>query len=255
MTTVNAMRQRLFAIDYDRLFRQMIVVSAVVHVVAFVAMLVLPGLFPGPALDPAKAIEVDLAAVLPKGPGLGPMAPDRDQDAVRRSDTRRLQEIEEERKQEYDADTVKMTERKRVNTNKLAWRDQQRMSAVEKLRQKKRAAMETTGGGGAAEVSTTGILSIYTAKVKSQIIASWTLPGGLPQKYFETQVYVLITIAPSGTIMSKALTRSSGFEPLDRSCLSAIIKASPLPPPPSLLADDLRTKGILVRFNPKLKQM
>ncbi|HPQ70738.1 MAG TPA: TonB family protein [bacterium] len=248
------MRQRLFAIDYDRLFGQMIVVSVTVHVVAFVAMLVLPGMFPSSQLDPSKAIEVDLTAQLPKGPGLGPMAPDRTLEAVRRSDARRMEDIQKERDQEYNADTVKLTGRKQVNTNKLGWRDQQRQSAVEKLRQKKRAAMEATGGGGAGEVSTTGILSIYKAKVKSQIIASWTLPGGLPQKYFDTQVYVLITIAPSGTIMSKVLTRSSGFEPLDRSCLSAVIKASPLPPPPSLLADDLRTKGILVRFNPKLKQ-
>lgn len=251
---VNAMRQRTFSIDYDRLFTQMIAVSLAAHVVAFAAMLVVPGMFPDQAPELSKAIEVDLTAQLPKGPGLGPMAPDRNLEAVRRSDARKARDIENERKQEYSADTVKLTQRKQVNTNKLGWRDQQRQSAVEKLRQKKRAAMEATGGGGAGEVSTTGILSIYKAKVKSQIIASWTLPGGLPQKYFETRVNVLITIAPSGKIITKALTRSSKFAPLDRSCLSAVIKASPLPPPPSLLADDLRTKGILVRFNPKLKQ-
>jgi TonB family protein len=238
----------VFSANLERLFPQMVAVSIVVHAVTAFSVIVLPMILNlEPAAPPRNVIDIDLSYNLPKGPSLGPMAPDRDQAAIRQSDPRKLSEIMKERAEKIDADTMKDTSRRQVETNKLGWKDRQRMDAIEKLREK-RALMESTGGGGSGTTSTTGVLGIYIANVKSRILSVWSLPGGLPEEYLKKPVLVDVYIAPSGSVIKKVVIRPSGFEPLDRSIESAVMKASPLPPPPALLVDDLKTKGMTLRF-------
>jgi len=253
MSAISDYPHRILSVNYERLFTQMIVLSVAAHFAVFVLALTLPGLLPQKAQPEPKAIDVDLTNILPKGPSLGPKAPDITQEAARHSDPRKASEIMKEKQEQYDSNTVKLTEKRQVVTNKLDWKDRMRMEAIEKVRQQK-ALMESVGGGGTGETSTSGILGIYIAKVKSQILAVWSLPGGLPEKYLEKIVQVRVFIAPSGNIIDKTLVNGTGFEPLDRSCLSAVVKANPLPPPPAVLADELKKKGILVRFHPIEKQ-
>jgi TonB family protein len=243
----------LFSADLERLFTQMVVASVVVHIMCAAAVVLAPKYLGGPARPAPAAIQVDLTYNLPKGPGMGPMAPDRDQAAIRQSDPRRMAEIMKERAEKIDADTVKLANRREVNTNKLGWKDRQRLEAIEKLREK-HALMDTVGGGGTARGSSTGVLGIYIANLQSRILSVWSLPGGLPNEYLEKTVYVRIYVGQSGNVIRQEMSRPSGFEPLDRSCQSAIVKASPLPPPPTLLADELRNSGILIRFHPIEKQ-
>lgn len=242
----------LFAINFERLIAQATAVSLFGHVLALAAFIFLPGIFGSDRVLP-QPIEVDLSYSLPKGPGLGPMAPDRDQAAVRTADPRRLSDIMKEREQKQSADAVKLTEHRQVETNKLGWKDRQRLEAIEKLREK-RALIDSVGGGGQGTSSTTGVLGIYIANVRSRILSVWSLPGGLPADLLEKMVYVRIYVAANGSVLKQEMAKPSGFEPLDRSCSSAIVKASPLPPPPSLLADELRNKGIVIRFIPREKQ-
>ena len=247
-------RKRIFSMNYERLFSQMVGVSVAVHVFAVIAFVFLPQLFPDDAQADTAPIEVELTNTLPKGPGFGPNAPDRNQEAVRRSDPRKARDIQRERDTQHDPDAVKITRKRQVNTNRLGWRDKQKMkSAVDKIREK-RAAQDTYGGGGTGQVSASGILSTYLAAVRSQITSKWSLPGGLPSEYLEKKVVVRIYIDSSGRVIRKFIAKSSNFEPLDRSCLSAVLKASPLRPPPRLLADQLRNEGMLVRFHPRSKR-
>jgi TonB family protein len=247
---------RLFSLDYERLFTQMIVVSVVVHIGALIAAIALPGLFPSKPPAPPPSIEIDLSVALPKGPGLSTQAPDQNQAAVRRSDPRSMQDIQRERQQELDNDTVRPTDRRPVPTNRLGFQDQLAMhAAVERIRQRHdEPLMETVGGGGAGDVSTSGILANYIALVRSRILRVWTLPGGLPNEYLVREIKVRVYIAPSGEIINQVLAAPSGFEPLDRSCQSAVLKASPLPSPPLLLQDRLRTQGIDIYFHPREKK-
>ena len=253
--TMTITPHRLFSLDYERLFTQMIVVSVVVHIGALVAAMTLPGLFPSKPPAPPPAIEIDLSVALPKGPGLSPQAPDRDQAALRRSDPRSMQDIQREREQELDNDTVRPTDRRPIPTNRLGFQDQLAMhAAVERIRQRNQPLVDSVGGGGTGEVSTSGILANYIALVRSRIMRVWTLPGGLPAAYLEKIIKVRVFVAPSGEIINQIMVEPSGLEPLDRSCLSAVIKANPLPSPPVLLNDKLRTEGIMIRFHPREKQ-
>ncbi len=243
----------LLSISPERLLGQMIALSLVFHIVAFVVFVFAPELLAGSPPAEPETIEIDLAYDLPKGPGLGPKAPDRNQAAVRTSDPRKSKDIMEERKQKITADTVKITKKRDVTTNRLGWKDKARMQAIERMREKK-ALIDSTGGGGAGKKSTTGVLGIYISNIQGRILSVWSLPGGLPEEYLRTTVKVRVYVSSSGSIIKKVLIKPSGFAPLDRSCLSAITKASPLPPPPKLLAQDLRVKGITVRFHPIKKK-
>ncbi len=256
MATVTIARpHRLFSLDYERLFTQMIVVSIVVHLVAFVAAIVVPRFLPQKPPPKPPTIEIDLNVALPKGPGLGTQAPDRNQIAVRRSDSRPLDQIRQEKQQELDNDTVRPTDRRPVNTNRLAFQDQLAMhAAVERVRQRQQAAMESVGGGGTSDVSTTGVLNSYLALIRTRVMRVWTLPGGLPEGALEKTIKVRIYIGTGGDIINQSLVGPSGFEPLDRSCVSAVLKASPLPPPPVLLQDKLRDEGMVIRFHPREAQ-
>ncbi len=121
----------LLSVNPERLLGEMIALSLVAHVVVFGTFIFAPDVF-GSQIPDAQIIEVDLTYDLPKGPGMGPKAPDRDQEAVRKSDPRKLQEIIDEAKQTITKDTVKVAKKKHVPTNKLAWKDRQRMRAIEK---------------------------------------------------------------------------------------------------------------------------
>jgi TonB family protein len=239
-----------FSADFGNLFPQMVTVSVIAHVLALAAFIFVPALLPHAPAPLPKTVEVELVNNLPKGPGMGPMAPDRTQEAARRQNT--LPEMQ--RKQKVTTpDDVKLTKDRINPTNRLSAQDRQRMSAVEMLREK-RAFMETTGGGGTATASTTGVLGIYLAKLQSQILSAWSLPGGLSDANMQKIVKIRIYLSPQGVVIKQVTTQASGFDPLDRSCASAILKATPLPPPPTLLADDLATKGITIRFHPLDKQ-
>jgi TonB family protein len=238
----------LFAVDFPRLFPQMVGASVIAHIFALITFIMLPRLLPGPPPPLPKEIDVDLSYNLPKGPNIGPIAPTRAQDAAR------LQNTEGQRpKPKTSADEVKLTKAHTEETNKLSMHDRQRIDAIERLKEKK-ALQETAGGGGTGQASTTGVLGIYISSLQSQIMSVWSLPGGLPGEYLQKTVVVRIFLGPNGAVIKKVTSQPSGFEPLDRSCDSAILKASPLPPPPTLLADELRTKGILIRFHPSDKQ-
>lgn len=251
------MTHRIFSDHYDRLFVQMVAVSVAAHIFAFAAIIILPELLPQSSRNFPEVIEIDLAALkLPKGAGLGTELPDQNREAVRRSDPRKMQEIVDERRQERDADTVRPTDRRKVETKRLGWRDQQAIQdAIDRVRdeQRKKRIMESQGGGGTGDVNTSGILSNYIALVRSQIMRVWSLPGGLPREYLQRTINVRIFVAPSGKIVKKLLVRPSNFEPLDRSCLSAVVKASPLQAPPALLREKLQNEGILIRFHPREK--
>ncbi|MDP8224461.1 MAG: cell envelope integrity protein TolA [Candidatus Lernaella stagnicola] len=231
----------------------MIAISLAFHIAAFLIFAFAPDVLGSQHKALPEAIEVDLSYNLPKGPGLGPKAPDRNQEAVRRSDPRKAKDIMEERRQKASADAVKITKKRDVTSNRLGWKDRARMRAIERVREKQ-ALVDSTGGGGTGTTNTKGVLGIYISNVQSRILSVWSFPGGLPDQYLRTTVKVRIYVSSSGSITNKIITKGSGFEPLDRSCLSAITKASPLPPPPQLLEKDMREKGITVRFHPKSKK-
>lgn len=253
MTAAHPAIRYILAIDPEKLLTQMIALSLVLHFAAVGVAIFTPQLFGPSARAFPEAIEVDLSYNLPKGPGLGPLAPDRTQAAVRQSDPRKSTDIMEERQQKISADTLKEAKRRDVTTNKLGWKDRRRMDALDRLREKK-ALVDSTGGGGAGQTSTKGVLGIYISNIQSRILSVWSLPGGLPEEYLRRTIQVQVYVSPTGSVISKVLVSPSGFEPLDRSCMSAVVKSSPLPPPPTLLADELRTKGLTVRFHPLKKK-
>jgi TonB family protein len=165
-----------------------------------------------------------------------------------------MREIQAEKQQELDNNTVRPTDRRPVPTNRLAFQDQLEMhAAIQRIRDRQ-SIMESVGGGGTGDVSTSGILANYIALIRSRILRVWTLPGGLPEGFLEKTIKVQIFIGSDGQIVNQVLVEPSGFEPLDRSCQSAVLKANPLPAPPALLQDKLRAEGMVIRFHPRDKR-
>ena len=103
------------------------------------------------------------------------------------------------------------------------------LSRIKELRKKKAESpkgVEVTGGGGD-----------YSSLISRMIWQQWFYPdmgkSGL-------EVIISIRIAKDGRVISQRIERSSGDVLFDRSAMNAILKASPLPPPPKEMAIGVR---------------
>ncbi len=109
---------------------------------------------------------------------------------------------------------------------------QQEKDKAEKARaawikkQQDAAALAATEAANAAKVA--GEVNKYKALILNAISQQWILPQNADSSMSSQ---FRIRLAPNGSVLEVALTRSSGDAILDRSAQSAIYKASPLPVP------------------------
>lgn len=67
----------------------------------------------------------------------------------------------------------------------------------------------------------------YALMVKQKVQQNWLVQHGFDGLYTE----LLVRVSPSGTVLNVQIIRKSGNDALDRSAVSAVNRASPLPVP------------------------
>jgi TolA protein len=103
------------------------------------------------------------------------------------------------------------------------------------------------GGGAAANLR----FSRYYQALYEKIYQSWILPDYVTEKEGSREVIVVIKIQRDGKILGASFEKESGNRQLDASVMNALKKADPLPP----LPDDFRENflEIGIRFIPQQK--
>lgn len=94
--------------------------------------------------------------------------------------------------------------------------------------QKQQAAAQQAAADAANAARVSGEVNKYKALILNAISQQWILPQNVDSSMSSQ---FRIRLAPNGSVLEVALTRSSGDPILDRSAQSAIYKASPLPVP------------------------
>ncbi len=135
----------------------------------------------------------------------------------------------------------------------------------EEIGQERRLAMqddlktdgEPDSGGSASSTSSGGsaisplIIQTYTNDIHRKIKRNWTIPPGVPMDE-GISTSLVFKVEPSGKVIDVKIVSSSGNSVFDNYCRQAIIKSSPLPPPPSELSEEAKKSGLEITFRPDI---
>ena len=145
----------------------------------------------------------------------------------------KMQKQQEQETQKLAELTKKKTEEQvRANQAKSEELARANQAKAEKdkaeLIQKQQAAAQQAVVNAANAARVAGEVDKYKALILNAISSQWILPQNVDSTLSSQ---FRIRLAPNGSVLEVALTRSSGDPILDRSAQSAIYKASPLPVP------------------------
>ena len=100
--------------------------------------------------------------------------------------------------------------------------------------------------GGSVQGDVANEADEFTATVQTHVRKFWQAPPwSVGQNY---KVRVVVKIAPSGRVLSKFVSRSSGRAEFDSSALEAVEAANPFPPPPEIFKRIVMNEGIECGF-------
>ncbi len=208
------------------------------------------GMMPPSEID--KPIIFDLAD-LPKGSGVGPVAPKKSRAATVNPFQSAAKKIKEKIKEsdmlKNKKKIVKSPTKKRSHNPKdaVSAKDVLRNNALERLRRKMASSTEEAGGGGTGEKSGGSIAAIYVARIRGKIKRKWRMPSGISKADLERSGWVTIRIDAAGNLVGASVTKSTGNTSVDSSLLAAVRSASPFARPPVELADNV-SSGIRIPF-------
>jgi colicin import membrane protein len=151
------------------------------------------------------------------------------EDQRRQAEEQQLRERQEaERKQAVEAERRKVAEIERKQRE-----DAERRKAAEEARaqtareEELRSQLEEEEGRMQAENS--GLLNQYIAMIEQRIVRNWNRP---PSARPGLECEVRVAQAPGGTVLSVQLGRCNGDAAVKQSIEAAVMRSSPLPPPP-----------------------
>ena len=88
--------------------------------------------------------------------------------------------------------------------------------------------------------------SDYISQLETHIKQYWALPEWLARK--SLQASIQLRIDSRGLLLEKRIIKSSGQADFDDYALDAIVRANPLPPPPSKFSQLMESGGVTVHF-------
>lgn len=94
---------------------------------------------------------------------------------------------------------------------------------------------------------------VYQSKIIQKIYGEWILPPAYLQGPSPPIAKIIVFINEIGAIVSQQWESPSGNTAYDASCFRAVQRASPLPLPPERLAWEVYNEGLLIDFDPSLK--
>jgi colicin import membrane protein len=151
-----------------------------------------------------------------------------EQQAVERKEVERKRQAEEERQQRAEAERKRVAEIERKQKEEA----QKRRAAEEARAQEVREAelqrqLEEEEGRMSAENS--GLLNQYIAMIEQRIVRNWNRP---PSARAGLECEVRVAQTPNGTVLSVQLGTCNGDAAVRQSIEAAVMRSSPLPPPP-----------------------
>lgn len=93
----------------------------------------------------------------------------------------------------------------------------------------------------------------YQAMVRAKIIREWVIPLKYIEEKGEYNARLIVMINLDGYVVSIRWDKPSGDATFDQSAVRAVKKASPFPKPLDRLAWEAYNEGFLVEFDPRLK--
>jgi colicin import membrane protein len=153
---------------------------------------------------------------------------------VEEQQLRERQEAERKREVEAQRQRQAETERKRVAEIERKQKEEaERRKAADDARAQAsreaelRSQLEEEEGRTQAENS--GLLNQYVAMIEQRIVRNWNRP---PSARAGLECEVRVAQTPSGTVLSVQLGRCNGDAAVKQSIEAAVMRSSPLPPPP-----------------------
>jgi len=143
------------------------------------------------------------------------------------NEKRRLKQLKEQQENETKrlAEAKKQQQEAALKIAAINKRAQEEKDRIERV-QKQQEALEKAKADAEKKARIAGEVNRYQALIVNAISRRWILPEQVNPNLFSR---FRIRLAPDGSVLEAALTRSSGDSILDRSAQSAIYKASPLP--------------------------
>ncbi|MGH8177455.1 MAG: cell envelope integrity protein TolA [Steroidobacter sp.] len=140
----------------------------------------------------------------------------------------RKREAEAQRKQQAEAEQKRVAEIERKQKEET----QKRRAADEARAQQAREAelqRQLEDEEGRNQAANSGLLNQYIAMIEQRIVRNWNRP---PSARPGLECEVRVAQTPAGTVLSVQLGRCNGDAAVRQSIEAAVMRSSPLPPPP-----------------------
>jgi colicin import membrane protein len=151
-----------------------------------------------------------------------------EQQAREKQETERKAQAEADRQRKVEAEQKRVAEIERKQKEEAARR---KAADDAKLQQQREADLKSQieEEEGRAEAANAGLLNQYIAMIQQAIVRNWNRP---PSARTGLECTVRVAQTPSGTVLSAQVDKCNGDAAVKQSIEAAVLKASPLPPPP-----------------------
>jgi len=151
-----------------------------------------------------------------------------EQQAREKQETERKAQAEADRQRKVEAEQKRVAEIERKQKEEAARR---KAADDAKLQQQREAELKSQieEEEGRAEAANAGLLNQYIAMIQQAIVRNWNRP---PSARTGLECTVRVAQTPSGTVLSAQVDKCNGDAAVKQSIEAAVLKSSPLPPPP-----------------------
>lgn len=163
----------------------------------------------------------------------------------------RLQEEQQARERQAEAEKQRQAEaeRKRIAEIERKQKEEaQRRKAAEEARalaaRENELQRQLAEEEGRMQAESAGLLNQYIAMIEQRIVRNWNRP---PSARSGLECEIKVTQTPSGTVLSAQVGKCNGDAAVQQSIEAAVLRSSPLPPPPD---PRLFERTLLLIFRP-----
>jgi colicin import membrane protein len=145
-----------------------------------------------------------------------------------REQAEKQKQADEERQRKVEAERKRVEEIERKQKEEAAKRkaaDEARSQQAREADLRKQMEEEE----GRTEAANSGLLNQYVALIEQRIVRNWIRP---PSARAGLECEVRVTQTPGGTVLSVQMGKCNGDAAVQQSIETAVMRSSPLPPPP-----------------------
>ena len=159
----------------------------------------------------------------------------------REAERKRQVEVERQRQAEAERKRVAEIERKQKEE---AERRKAAQEARDRATRESELQRQLAEEEGRMEAESAGLLNQYIAMIEQRVVRNWNRP---PSARSGLECEVRVTQTPAGTVLSAQVGKCNGDSAVRQSIEAAVLRSSPLPPPPDAR---LFERNLLLIFRP-----